>query len=146
MLFMAARSPKSYTDARDIADQLDIPFHPLAKIFQGLARRGVLRSRKGPQGGFVLSRDPSEVRLIDIVETIDGLKRMDTCLLGMPECSDRHPCPAHQDWKLLREELKTLLTSKSLGDLAKRMQGNRTTVIPQMNGLLSGEIIQGDAS
>ena len=130
ILLMAAQSPKAYIDARELSGTLEIPFHVLAKIFQGLARRGILHSHRGPKGGFALVKAPSEIRLIDIVEAIDGLQHLDTCLLGMPECSDATPCPAHNDWKPVREQLHAILASQSVEDLARGMQGNLTTVIP----------------
>ena len=81
----------------------------------------------------MLVKTPSEIRLIDIVEAIDGLKHMNTCLLGMPECSDETPCPAHNEWKPVRERLYAILGSQSVDDMVKGLKGNLTTVIPQKN-------------
>jgi len=57
---------------KNIAEQEQIPAHFLAKILQQLARKGLLRSSKGPTGGFAMRVDPAEVRLLDIVEALDG--------------------------------------------------------------------------
>jgi Rrf2 family protein len=56
-----------YVMVKNIAAQEDIPAHFLAKILQQLARKDLLRSSKGPTGGFALRGDPNEIRLLDIV-------------------------------------------------------------------------------
>ena len=61
-----------YAMVKNIAEQEDIPAHFLAKILQQLARKGLLRSSKGPTGGFALRVDAGDVRLLDIVEALDG--------------------------------------------------------------------------
>jgi Rrf2 family transcriptional regulator, iron-sulfur cluster assembly transcription factor len=58
--------------ARVIAEREDIPAHFLAKILQELARKGMLKSNKGPSGGFALRIAPEKLRLLDIVEALDG--------------------------------------------------------------------------
>jgi Rrf2 family iron-sulfur cluster assembly transcriptional regulator len=57
---------------RAIAEHEDIPAHFLAKILQDLARKGMLKSNKGPSGGFALRTPPEKLRLLDIVEALDG--------------------------------------------------------------------------
>ena len=72
-----------YAMVKNIAEQEDIPAHFLAKILQQLARKGLLRSSKGPTGGFALRVDPSEIRLLDIVEALDGLAPYQQCASGL---------------------------------------------------------------
>src|SRR5437763_15604362 len=91
-----AQVPESkYAMVKNIADQEEIPAHFLAKILQQLARKGLLRSSKGPTGGFALKVDPSEIRLLDIVEALDGLAPYQECASGLSECNDEMPaaCP-----------------------------------------------------
>src|SRR5207248_11690027 len=68
-----ARVPHGkFAMARQIAEQEQIPAHFLAKILQELTRKGLLRSSKGPSGGFALRTPASQIRLIDLVEALDG--------------------------------------------------------------------------
>ena len=87
-----------YAMVKNIAEQEDIPAHFLAKILQQLARKGLLRSSKGPTGGFALRVDASEIRLLDIVEALDGLAPYQQCASGLSECSDDMPCSMHDSW------------------------------------------------
>ena len=87
-----------YAMVKNIAEQEDIPAHFLAKILQQLARKGLLRSSKGPTGGFALRVEPTEIRLLDIVEALDGLAPYQQCASGLSECSDDMPCSMHDSW------------------------------------------------
>src|SRR5438067_11545712 len=81
-----------YAMVKNIAEQENIPAHFLAKILQQLARTGLLRSSKGPTGGFALKVDPSQIRLLDIVETMDGLAAYQRCAMGLSERSEAMRC------------------------------------------------------
>jgi len=87
-----------YAMVKNIAEQEEIPAHFLAKILQQLARKGLLRSSKGPTGGFALRVEASEIRLLDIVEALDGLAPYQQCASGLSECSDDMPCSMHDSW------------------------------------------------
>ena len=109
--------------AKDIAKDEEIPAHFLAKILQQLARKGYLRSTKGPNGGFCLKRKPEDLRLIDIVEAVDGPDRYGACIAGYSECSDRAGCPLHDGWKTLRSRMMEYLERNTVGGLIKQWNG-----------------------
>ena len=98
-----------YAMVKNIAEQEDIPAHFLAKILQQLARKGLLRSSKGPTGGFALRVDPADIRLLDIVEALDGLAPYQQCASGLSECSDDMPCSMHDSWVNLRSRIMDYL-------------------------------------
>jgi Rrf2 family protein len=107
---------------KNIAEQEEIPAHFLAKILQQLARKGLLRSSKGPTGGFALRVPPSEVRLLDIVEALDGLTAYQQCASGLAECSDEMPCSMHDSWMSLRSRIMDYLGRNTIADLAKALE------------------------
>jgi Rrf2 family transcriptional regulator, iron-sulfur cluster assembly transcription factor len=108
-----------YAMVKQIAEQADIPSHFLAKILQQLARKGYLRSSKGPTGGFSLRVPPREVSLLTIVDAVDGLKDFERCPAGMAECNDQAPCGMHDSWKALRNRIMEYLERTTIEDLAK---------------------------
>jgi Rrf2 family protein len=111
-----------YAMVKNIAEQEDIPAHFLAKILQGLARKGLLRSSKGPTGGFALRVDASDVRLLDIVEATDGLASYEQCASGLSECSEDMPCSMHDSWVTLRSRIMEYLGRNTIADLAKALE------------------------
>lgn len=104
--------------AGEIAEELGVPHNYLSKTLHGLARAGVLRSDRGPRGGFRLSRPPGEITLADILEPIDPALVQDRCLLGRPRCSEDGACAMHPRWIQVRAPLVTFFRETTLGDVA----------------------------
>ena len=117
-----------YAMVKQIAEDASIPSHFLAKILQQLARKGFLRSSKGPTGGFSLRMPASEVSLIMIVDAVDGLADYERCPAGLAECNDHAPCGMHDSWKALRSRIMEYLERTSIEDLAKSPDLKRKNV------------------
>ncbi len=117
-----------YAMVKNIAKECDIPTHFLAKILQQLARKGFLRSSKGPTGGFTLRRSAQDINLLEIVDAIDGLSEYERCPGGMAECSDEAQCGMHDSWKTLRASIMDYLEDTSILDVAIAQQKKREAV------------------
>ncbi len=117
VLFLSAQSEEYRFSAAHISDKLNIPKEFVSKVLQTLSHKKIVRSRKGKNGGFCLNKKASEIRLVDIVEAIDGLDMFCSCVLGFPGCSDEHPCPVHDEWGVLREKTLQMLSNNTLEDL-----------------------------
>ncbi|HYO10262.1 MAG TPA: Rrf2 family transcriptional regulator [Tepidisphaeraceae bacterium] len=104
----------------------DLPRDFLAKIFQKLVRAGILKSAKGRGGGFQLARPQHEVRLIDIVEAIEGPQLLDACVVGLEKCNDNMPCAQHDLYKPIRQRLKDYLRTTTLADLAASLRSKQS--------------------
>jgi Rrf2 family transcriptional regulator, iron-sulfur cluster assembly transcription factor len=110
-----------YAMVKQIAEEGEIPSHFLAKILQQLARKGFLRSSKGPTGGFSLRMPANEISLIQIVDSVDGLADYSRCPAGLSECSDQAQCGMHDGWKALRSLIMNYLEHTSVEDVAKAL-------------------------
>jgi Rrf2 family transcriptional regulator, iron-sulfur cluster assembly transcription factor len=116
MIYIAANELKGKrTGLKEVTEAIDSPEAFTAKILQQLAKSKLLNSFKGPAGGFELVKN-QEIRLIDIVVAIDGDKLLEDCVLGLPACSSRNPCPVHNKFLLIRNQLKETLLSTDLRD------------------------------
>ena len=114
ILLMAASESDCVCPAEDISNKLNIPKEFISKILQSLTESGMIESKKGKSGGFKLAKHPSKIRLIDIVEAIDGLDSFNSCVLGFPNCSHQNPCPVHDKWGILREKAYEMLSEENL--------------------------------
>jgi Rrf2 family protein len=114
-----------YAMVKQIAEQEGIPAHFLAKILQQLARKGLLRSSKGPTGGFSLRAHPKDISLIQLVEALDGLTDYQKCVSGLSECTDDAPCGMHDSWKALRSRIMEYLETTTIADLAAALEQKR---------------------
>jgi len=97
VLFLATKQKNKPVLQRDIAESLDIPVHFLGKILQQLVKQNIVSSQKGKLGGFFLSYPFAKVTLYKIAQIIDGENFLDGCMVGFPFCSDKSPCPLHED-------------------------------------------------
>ena len=110
LIFIAQKSKDgSRISIKDISSGIDSPEYFIAKILQNLSRKGFVQSAKGPNGGFYMDDANLEQSVADIVREIDGDKLFSGCGLGLKECSEDHPCPIHNDFKHIRQEIKTML-------------------------------------
>lgn len=75
-----------YVSIQDIAARLPVSGHHLAKVLQRLARAGLVRSVRGPRGGFALRGDPAEVTLLQVHEAIEGPIEASPCLFSPAQC------------------------------------------------------------
>ena len=127
-VYLAQVPDGKYAMVKNIAESEEIPAHFLAKILQQLARKGLLRSSKGPTGGFALRVDAGDIRLLDIVEALDGLAPYQQCASGLAECNDDMPCSMHDSWVALRSRIMDYLGKNSIADLAKALDLKKKTL------------------
>ena len=99
---------------KEIAKGIDSPEHFIAKILQDLSKRGLVSSFKGPNGGFFVE-EGSDCTIADIVKAIDGDKIFSGCGLGLDYCSESKPCPIHNEFKAVRDELSRILHHAKVG-------------------------------
>ena len=116
VLFLSTKSKKIYR-AEEISTELKVPKEFVSKVLQILTASGIVGSKKGKNGGFFLAKLPDQIKLIDIVEAIDGLYVFKSCVLGFPGCSHETPCPVHDQWGKLREEALKMLSEETLENL-----------------------------
>jgi len=124
-VYLAGVPEGKYAMVKNIAEESDTPTHFLAKILQQLARKGFLRSSKGPTGGFTLRRPADEITVLEIVDAIDGLSEYQRCPAGMTECNDEAPCGMHESWKALRSSILEYMEDTTIADVARALQQKR---------------------
>lgn len=106
---------------KDIAIGIDSPEHFLAKILQDLSKRGLVQSIKGPNGGFYIDAYSLKRPIAAIVEAVDGNGVFVECGLGLKECSEKNPCPLHNQFKTIRDEIHSLLRTTNIGDFNEEL-------------------------
>jgi len=104
--------------ARQISTEMHIPYKTLTLILAGLVAEGLLKATHGPNGGYRLARQPSDISLLDIVEAAEGPATFDHCVLRDGPCDWKETCPVHDTWARTQEALTRELASTSLADIA----------------------------
>ena len=127
-IFIASQSYQNKrVGLKDISKKIDSPEAFTAKILQILVRSNIINSIKGVGGGFEIPKDTmSQIKLIQIVTAIDGDAVFTGCGLGLNHCSEEHPCPVHDKFKAIRNELTSMLENTNLEELALGIKSGDT--------------------
>jgi len=124
LIFIAQRSKDGYkAGIKEIAVGIDAPEYFIAKILHLLAKKSLVQSSKGPTGGFYLDKKSLQYSLADIVTAIDGDKIFAGCGLGLSYCSESKPCPIHDEFKKVRQDIYAMLHAAKLGGLQEQLEG-----------------------
>ncbi len=124
LIFIAKKSNDgARVGIKEIAQGTDAPEQFIAKILHELTRHKLVRSLKGPGGGFYLDEPLLNNNLANVVKAIDGDRLFTGCGLGLKNCSETKPCPLHNEFKKIRTELFTMLQSARLGELQNQLTG-----------------------
>ena len=119
-IFIASESyQNNRVGLRDIAEKIDSPEAFTAKILQILSKNNIIHSIKGVGGGFEIPKENmSQIKLSQIVTALDGNRVFTGCGLGLKQCSEDHPCPVHDKFKSIRNELAFMFENTNLEELA----------------------------
>lgn len=113
---LASEPVGSVVSLAAIAEAKDLPRTFLAKIFQKLARHGILSSERGRGRGYALTRSPDSITMREILEAVEGTGMFEQCLLWPVHCHDENPCPLHYRLKELVPPLRSLLEKITLSE------------------------------
>lgn len=122
ILDMALHSSQGPTRIRDIAGRQEIPPRYLEQIFQRLKRAGLLKSRRGPQGGYVLARKPEEIRITEIIRGIGESIEPVFCSSQGParkHCPRENICAARLAWIEISRAMIEALDSFSIAKMCR---------------------------
>ncbi len=111
-------SPEKKIGIREISGELGIPMPFLGKILQTLAKKKVLESTKGPNGGFALKKPAIDISVMEIVEIIDGADSFNQCVIRTTPCSNKSPCILHDKIAPYRNRIRSIYLTESIADLA----------------------------
>lgn len=117
------------TSVRDLAERTALPQPYLEQILLALKGAGLVRSKRGVGGGYVLARDPSEITLGQIVSAVDG--PITAGDFGEPHtngaCDHEGQCVLLDLWSEVGQHMRARLDSYTLADMVDRARGLRAT-------------------
>ena len=111
-----AKDPESPRTTQQIAEVTMVPPDYLAKVLKDLSRSGLVRSQRGPSGGFWLDRDPNELTVLEVVNAVGAIPRIRSCPLDLPE--HRHElCPLHRLLDDAAAQIERAFSAATIGAL-----------------------------
>jgi len=130
MLELSLRYPEEPLHIRDISAAQDIPERFLEQILLLLKRAGHLRSKKGPNGGYYLAKDPSQITVAEVIRVMDGpLAPIDCVSVTAHEVCPREDfCGLKWLWKEVRDSIAEILENTTFKDLAERTKDAKSEI------------------
>ncbi|MGO8701428.1 MAG: RrF2 family transcriptional regulator [Limisphaerales bacterium] len=127
LMHLARCHPGQRAMIDEMSRQEGIPKSFLAKIFQNLARAGLVRSVRGAGGGFALAKSPAEISVLEIVEAVEGRIVFQRCKQDKPECEHIGGCALCSLFERAQDGVKDVLTRTSLRDLIQQQEERTAT-------------------
>ena len=103
------------------APDLELSASYLAKVFQDISRAGFTEAVSGPRGGYRLGRPADQIRLIEIIETLDGASASQCCLLSVGNCSQKTRCRVGDLTRDAEIAFRSIFERETIASLAERM-------------------------
>ncbi|MBE0640935.1 MAG: Rrf2 family transcriptional regulator [Bacteroidales bacterium] len=105
----------------EIAEGSNAPAHYIGKILQSLVRHRLVSSAKGPGGGFFFPENTSPLSLYDVIRHLEGEAFFTKCGFGLQHCSADNPCPAHEEYREIRDMYRERVSRMTIQDLAEKV-------------------------
>ena len=122
MVDLASHSKGNPVALADIAERQEISLSYLEQLFAKLRKGGLVKSVRGPGGGYLLAHEIAETRISDIILAVDEPIRATRCAPGSPTgCRiNKSRCLTHDLWEELGNQIHLYLSSVSLADVCNR--------------------------
>jgi Rrf2 family protein len=123
MIELASRYGQGPASAREIAERRGIPARFLEQLFVALRRADLVSAVRGAHGGFVLTREPSQITVLQVVEALEGALTASVCdsERGL-ECGQAGACAAAPVWARATDALREVFASVDLAELAGKQR------------------------
>lgn len=120
MIYLAGLPEGRIALIGEIAEASQVPPAFLAKILQPFTKSGLVSSTRGVTGGFSLVKNPEEITLREIIETIEGPITPNRCVMGADACSLSQTCPVHPVWHRIQSTVQGILDEVTLKTMIKK--------------------------
>lgn len=111
-----ADTPETPHTTQEIAEVTKVPAGYLSKVMQALGRAGLVTSQRGLGGGFLLTRSPDDLTVLDIINAVDPVQRIHQCPLGL-KSHGKKLCPLHRKLDDAMADMEEAFASTLLSEL-----------------------------
>ena len=116
VVLLAQLQDQGPVDNKTLAARAQVPPSYLAKVMQSLVGAGIVRSRRGVKGGFSLHQPTSEIRVLDVVNSVDPITRIKGCPLSL-QSHCQVLCPMHSRLDQAMAEVESILGASTIAEL-----------------------------
>ena len=108
---------KTSSNARALANRVELPLPMVSKVLKSLTRAGILESQRGAQGGYALARRPEELTVVDIIDALEGPVALTECSAGPHVCDHEDNCAVRGPLLVINHVIRNALAGITLSDM-----------------------------
>jgi FeS assembly SUF system regulator len=115
---LAVNADKGSFSASDIAESYGISAPLMAKVLQKLARVGIVTSRYGSSGGYMLARDARLITAFEAIDAIDGPLSLTSCVTHHGDCEQTKTCTVKEPLRKVNNSILAMLNRVTISEMA----------------------------
>lgn len=133
-----AAAPFRHHTAAEVAEAIGIPLPTVSKLLKGLARQGLVASKRGALGGYRLARPPEEISIGHVITALEGPVAVTACSDGKGGCDHEADCATRAPWLRVNQIVQEALEGVTLADMVAATPHHGTTRPVELQGLPAG--------
>jgi Rrf2 family protein len=117
VIFLSEQQQGQCCSIAEIAKRQGVPRKFLEKIFQDLLRKGVIQSKRGVAGGYMLARPAETITFYQVIEALEGPIAVNACMDEHPSCDQLPRCTMLGVWTQVQRKILEIFTQTTIADL-----------------------------
>ena len=118
-IYLSTQDPDRSCSLAEIAERQGVPRKFLEKIIQNLIHSGLVKSKRGPDGGYTLAKSPSEISFQNIIEALEGPIAVNVCMDEHLNCDYLPRCTMFGVWSEIQQKVVDIFARTTLADLQR---------------------------
>ena len=118
LAYMVNHKDTPLISAKELSENLDIPYKFLTKIMTELVKVGFIESIRGREGGYKFLRKASEITVSDILTLFNDSIKDEACILGIDLCNEKEKCALHDKWIKSKVKLQKMFRESTIESIA----------------------------
>ncbi len=118
-IYLSTQDPDRSCSLAEIAKHQSVPRKFLEKIIQDLIHSGLVKSKRGPDGGYTLARSPGKISFQDIIEALEGPIAVNVCMDEHLKCDHLPRCTMLGVWSEIQQKVVDVFSRTTLADLQR---------------------------
>jgi FeS assembly SUF system regulator len=121
-----AKNSDSPYSAANIAEVTGLNLPTVRKLLNLLSIRNIVASKRGTEGGYVLTKSAKSIKVLDIVKAVeDNVRITECCDARRKDCSIMEKCTVHNYWKIMNKQVLEILSNTSIEDIVNNNETNQ---------------------
>lgn len=130
VLDLAMHYGQGVVSIRDMANRIDAPVKFLEQVLFDLRKAGLIESRRGNEGGYLLAKAPREISVGEVIRLIEGSLEPISCVKqGYSDCGDIHKCVFKKIWRDVYQATSSIIDNVTFEELSNQVESTQKVFV-----------------